>query len=76
MYHVPCHTTHSCLFYAVDSSQPDAAPVVFTGDTLFIGGCGRFFEGTGEQMDHALNTVIAELPENTLIYPGHEYTVF
>jgi hydroxyacylglutathione hydrolase len=48
--------------------------VVFTGDTLFIGGCGRFFEGTPQQMHEALNKVLANLPDETKVYPGHEYT--
>lgn len=47
---------------------------VFTGDTLFIGGCGRFFEGTAEEMDTALNKVLAALPNETKVFPGHEYT--
>ena len=47
---------------------------VFTGDTLFIGGCGRFFEGTAAEMDKALNEVLAALPDDTKVYPGHEYT--
>lgn len=48
--------------------------VVFTGDTLFIGGCGRFFEGKPEEMNTALNEVLAKLPDDTKVYPGHEYT--
>ena len=36
------------------------------GDTLFIGGCGRFFEGTPEQMYHALCEVLASLPPETV----------
>src|ERR1044071_4872562 len=44
------------------------------GDTLFIGGCGRFFEGTAEQMHNSLNNILAKLPENTKVYCGHEYT--
>ncbi len=47
---------------------------VFTGDTLFLGGCGRFFEGTADQMLRALDRV-AELPADTKIFCGHEYTV-
>ncbi len=46
----------------------------FVGDTLFFGGCGRLFEGTPEQMDRALNDVIAALPGETLLYCAHEYT--
>ncbi|QDS77375.1 hypothetical protein FKW77_005741 [Venturia effusa] len=47
---------------------------VFTGDTLFIGGCGRFFEGNAKEMHKALNEVLAALPDDTKVYPGHEYT--
>ncbi|MCJ1354114.1 MAG: Cytoplasmic glyoxalase II [Icmadophila ericetorum] len=48
--------------------------VVFTGDTLFIGGCGKFFEGTAEEMHKALNITLASLSDDTKVYPGHEYT--
>lgn len=44
------------------------------GDTLFVGGCGRFFEGTAKQMVHNMKR-IGGLPEHTLLYVGHEYTV-
>lgn len=46
---------------------------VFCGDTLFTGGCGRLFEGTPAQMVDSL-TRLASLPDETLIYCGHEYT--
>jgi hydroxyacylglutathione hydrolase len=46
---------------------------VFTGDTLFIAGCGRFFDGTGEDMIAALN-YLGTLPDDTIVYNGHEYT--
>ena len=49
-----------------DSS--DGSKVVFTGDTLFIGGCGRFFEGNAAEMHRALNQVLAKLPDDTQIY--------
>ncbi|CAG8662310.1 7863_t:CDS:2 [Funneliformis caledonium] len=65
-----CHTSASVSFYLQD--EKDKA--VFTGDTLFIGGCGRFFEGTAEQMHNSLNNILAKLPENTKVYCGHEYT--
>lgn len=55
-----------------DSATGEKA--VFTGDTLFIGGCGRFFEGNAVEMNTALNEVLAGLPEDTKVYPGHEYT--
>ena len=78
----PCHTTGHLLFFAEqiekregEEKKREGDPVVFTGDTLFIGGCGRFFEGTPEQMDQALNVILSSLPDNTLVYCGHEYTV-
>jgi hydroxyacylglutathione hydrolase len=49
--------------------------VVFTGDTLFIAGCGRFFEGTGADMYNSLCKVLGSLPSDTKVYPGHEYTL-
>ncbi|WP_343817916.1 hydroxyacylglutathione hydrolase [Colwellia asteriadis] len=47
--------------------------MVFCGDTLFSGGCGRLFEGTPAQMHHSLAKLTA-LPEHTLVYCAHEYT--
>ena len=62
-YETPCHTTgHICYF--VTSNEEDRA--VFTGDTLFISGCGRFFEGSPHQMYHALCEVLATLPKDTV----------
>ncbi len=47
---------------------------LFCGDTLFTAGCGRLFEGTAEQMYDSL-AKIAALPDDTLIYCAHEYTL-
>lgn len=71
--HTPCHTQDSICYFAQDTKNPDQK-FVFTGDTLFNAGCGRFFEGTGEEMDTALNFKLAKLPKDTLVFPGHEYT--
>jgi hydroxyacylglutathione hydrolase len=68
----PCHTQDSICFYAIDTAN-DTPPSVFTGDTLFVAGCGRFFEGDGAQMHTALS-YLGTLPSDTLIYVGHEYT--
>ncbi|RYP24541.1 hypothetical protein DL765_000561 [Monosporascus sp. GIB2] len=68
--HTPCHTQDSICWFAQDGNEK----AVFTGDTLFHGGCGRFFEGTAEEMHAALNEKLAALPDDTKIYPGHEYT--
>lgn len=48
--------------------------LVFSGDTLFAGGCGRLFEGTAEQMVRSLGRLSA-LDPATLVYCGHEYTL-
>lgn len=69
----PCHTKDSICFYATDTSNKSQSGGVFTGDTLFLGGCGRFFEGTAEQM-HASLSKLATLPDDTVVYNGHEYT--
>ena len=68
--HTPCHTQDSICYYMTDGADK----AVFTGDTLFIGGCGRFFEGTPAEMNTALNEILAKLPDDTKVYPGHEYT--
>lgn len=47
--------------------------LLFCGDTLFSAGCGKIFEGTPLQMYTSLNR-IKNLPENTLVFCGHEYT--
>eukprot|EP00013_Stygamoeba_regulata_P023584 CAMPEP_0177663488 /NCGR_PEP_ID=MMETSP0447-20121125/19942_1 /TAXON_ID=0 /ORGANISM="Stygamoeba regulata, Strain BSH-02190019" /LENGTH=284 /DNA_ID=CAMNT_0019169307 /DNA_START=250 /DNA_END=1104 /DNA_ORIENTATION=- len=71
----PGHTLGHVLYYVTDTVSPEQPGALFTGDTLFIGGCGRFFEGTPAQMHHALNTVVRSLPESTEVWCGHEYTV-
>lgn len=48
--------------------------MLFCGDTLFTCGCGRLFEGTAAQMYHSLER-IAALPDDTLVYCAHEYTL-
>ncbi|KAK9477447.1 beta-lactamase-like protein [Lipomyces japonicus] len=68
--HTPCHTQDSICYYVQDHDQK----IVFTGDTLFTAGSGRFFEGTADEMDVALNQTLASLPDDTKVYPGHEYT--
>lgn len=64
---IPAHT-RGHLAYWFPSER-----IVFTGDTLFGGGCGRLFEGDAAQMKASLEK-IASLPDETLVYCGHEYT--
>jgi len=68
----PCHTTGHICYYVTSSGDTDGA--VFTGDTLFIAGCGKFFEGTAAQMHSALIQKLSFLPDTTRVYCGHEYT--
>lgn len=65
----PGHTRDSVCFYL-----PGKPGKLFTGDTLFIGGCGRLFEGTPRDLWLSLKK-LGSLPEETQIYPGHEYTL-
>nr|GMC59240.1 hydroxyacylglutathione hydrolase cytoplasmic [Ipomoea batatas] len=71
--HTPCHTKGHISYYVTDKEGDE--PAVFTGDTLFIAGCGKFFEGTAEQMYQSLCVTLASLPKPTRVYCGHEYTV-
>lgn len=64
---IPAHTNGHVAYYFPQLKA------VFTGDTLFVGGCGRVFEGKAEQMVAALNK-LAALPDDTLVFCGHEYT--
>ena len=68
IFHVPGHTIGHIAFYFFKEKK------IFTGDTLFSLGCGKLFEGTYEQMFNSLKK-IKELPEETEIYCGHEYTL-
>ena len=68
---VPGHTAGHIAFYC---AEMDGAPLLFCGDTLFSGGCGRLFEGTPAQM-HASLARLAALPGNTRVCCAHEYTL-
>jgi hydroxyacylglutathione hydrolase len=64
--HIPGHTLGAVGYLGDDA--------VFTGDTLFVAGCGRIFEGTPTQMYDSLNEKLARLPDATRVFCGHEYT--
>jgi hydroxyacylglutathione hydrolase len=67
---VPGHTAGHLAYYG---AKLGATGALFSGDTLFGGGCGRLFEGTPAQM-HASLQQIAVLPALTSVYCAHEYT--
>lgn len=64
---VPGHTVGHIAFHL------PAANAVFTADSLMALGCGRLFEGTPDQMWSSLSKLNA-LPDDTIVYSGHEYT--
>jgi hydroxyacylglutathione hydrolase len=64
---IPAHTSGHVAYHF------PAEHAVFTGDTLFAGGCGRLFEGDAAQMMASLGK-LAGLPDDTRVYCGHEYT--
>ncbi len=70
--HIPGHTL-GAIAYVVTPEDGGGPKAVFTGDTLFLSGCGRLFEGTPAQMHDSLSR-LARLPDDTRVYCGHEYT--
>jgi hydroxyacylglutathione hydrolase len=64
---IPAHTSGHVAYHF------PAERAVFTGDTLFAGGCGRLFEGDAAEMMRSLGR-LAALPDDTRVYCGHEYT--
>ena len=69
---VPGHTLDHIAYFISNNEEIDD-PLLFCGDTLFAGGCGRVFEGTYSQMRKSLEK-IRKLPRNTKIFCAHEYT--
>ncbi|MBS3996153.1 MAG: hydroxyacylglutathione hydrolase [Hydrogenophaga sp.] len=68
---VPGHTAGHIAYFL---PALDGAPLLFCGDTLFSGGCGRLFEGTPAHM-HASLARLAALPDDTRVCCTHEYTL-
>jgi len=69
---VPGHTAGHIAYFL--PAAPSQAPLLFCGDTLFSGGCGRLFEGTPAQMLASLDA-LAALPGDTRVCCAHEYTL-
>ena len=68
---IPGHTLDHIALYC---EQAEGGPILFCGDTLFAGGCGRVFEGNPRMMLESLSK-LAELSANTRVYCAHEYTL-
>ncbi len=69
----PGHTRTSVCYYA-QPSEADPNSILWTGDTLFVGGCGRLLECDAQSMWESLGR-LASLPDETLVYCGHDYTL-
>ncbi|XP_072301271.1 probable hydrolase PNKD [Eucyclogobius newberryi] len=67
----PGHTVGH-MIYLLDGRAVGAPCSLFSGDLVFLSGCGRMFEGTATTMLSSLDTV-GSLSEDTLLWPGHEY---
>jgi len=65
------HTAGHIAYYTQDTNGESK---LFCGDTLFAAGCGRVFNGTMKDLHYSLQ-IISQLPEDTLIYCAHEYTL-
>jgi len=69
----PGHT-HTSVCYYMPQSGDNKSGILWTGDTLFVGGCGRLLECDAQVMLNSLRK-LASLPEATCLYCGHDYTV-
>jgi hydroxyacylglutathione hydrolase len=71
IFDVPGHTAGHIAYFG---RAAGVHPVLFCGDTLFAGGCGRLFEGTPAQMTNSLGKFVT-LPAETQVCCAHEYTL-
>ncbi|XP_021256205.1 probable hydrolase PNKD isoform X4 [Numida meleagris] len=69
----PGHTVGHTAF-VLDAGPFGGPPCLFSGDLLFLAGCGRLFEGSAETMLASLDAAVG-LGEDTLLWPGHEYAL-
>jgi hydroxyacylglutathione hydrolase len=69
----PGHTRTSVCYY-VQPAKPTHGGILFTGDTLFVGGCGRLLECGAQTLWESLQR-LARLPDDTLVCCGHDYTL-
>jgi len=75
LFHTPGHTDDSCTFI-LHHVTPDSTktPVMFTGDTLYIGSCGKVYTENYAQMYQTLNK-LKTLPNETLLFPSHNNAI-
>lgn len=68
--HTPCHTRGHVIYIVTGLN---GNPIIFCGDTLFVGGCGRFFEGTASEMLTNMDR-LSQYPDDSIVCCAHEYT--
>jgi len=73
VFFVPGHTKGHIAYYFPPTEKEEMGEL-FAGDTMFVGGCGRLFEGTPNQMVNSLGKLKA-LPDQTRLWCAHEYTL-
>eukprot|EP00271_Cylindrocystis_brebissonii_P014292 TRINITY_DN35604_c0_g1_i1.p1 TRINITY_DN35604_c0_g1~~TRINITY_DN35604_c0_g1_i1.p1 ORF type:complete len:393 (+),score=83.40 TRINITY_DN35604_c0_g1_i1:266-1444(+) len=73
--HTPGHTPGSCCISLQRGPGKEKRPILITGDTLFIGSCGRLDlpDADARAMYRSLQEILRVLPEDTKIFPGHDY---
>ncbi len=69
----PGHTCTAVSYYLLPTND-NGTGIIWTGDTMFVGGCGRLFECDAQAMWNSLQKLTA-LPDKTLLYCGHDYTL-
>jgi len=72
-YSTPGHTTTHVCYYVLDNSTGERA--LFTGDTLFLAGCGKFFECKPSVMHDSISRLLEHIDDKTSMYFGHEYSI-
>ena len=70
----PGHTSDHCSFVVTHvTPESDKTPFLFCGDTIFVAGCGRVFDSRVTELYESVRSLMA-LPNETLLFCGHEYT--
>lgn len=74
--HTPCHTSGHVMYIVSQKTNPNPADAaVFSGDHLFVGGCGAMFEGSLHEMRKSMEKMKQDVDLDSKIYCGHEYSL-
>lgn len=72
VWHTPGHSPDSVCFYVAAADSAEGAPLLISGDTLFVSKCGRTSEPFIMELYESLQR-LKTLPAETVVYPGHDY---